>query len=388
MAAEKLIGEIVSQRAGVSEEEIQQKLESERRKTGGLISDETLLRIIAAGFGIDIQTDETSMPSLSIIDLVPSLNNVTLVGRVVAIFPPRAFNGRRSGKIASLLLADKSGILRVVFWNDNVALIESENVKVGQITRFSHGYTKEGRGGSVELHVGEKCQIENNPADADPKDFPDIGEFASKIGDLVRVQSGRKVNVLGRVKEVFPVFAFERQDSTTGKVMRFVLIDETGEVPVVVWNAKADELEKILRKGIKLQMADARVKNAMREGFEIHVDTETYVGILDSQDDLLNVAELKEGLDHVSIEGEIVTKPLLREVRTSRGETVKLATFESQDKTGKVWVSAWRKHADVAGNLSVGDRVLIRNAYVKKGFGNQIELTTREATEIVRRFVD
>jgi hypothetical protein len=34
--------------------------------------------------------------------------------------------------------------------------------------------------------------------------------------------------------------------------------------------------------------------------------------------------------------------------------------------------------------LKVGDRVLIKNAYVRRGFGDQLELSTGNATSIVR----
>jgi ssDNA-binding replication factor A large subunit len=73
---------------------------------------------------------------------------------------------------------------------------------------------------------------------------------------------------------------------------------------------------------------------------------------------------------------------LRREVTTSKGETVKLAVFELKDDTGTIQVSVWRKHAETVNNLKVGDRVRLTNAYVKKGFEDKIELSTRNATSI------
>jgi hypothetical protein len=34
--------------------------------------------------------------------------------------------------------------------------------------------------------------------------------------------------------------------------------------------------------------------------------------------------------------------------------------------------------------LKVGDRIVIKNAYVKRGFGDQLELSTRNATSIAK----
>jgi replication factor A1 len=317
--------------------------------------------------------------------LISGLNNVTVVGRVVAVFSPRAFRGVRSGKFASLLIADKSGILRIVLWNDKADLIESGKLKVGQIVRFSHGYTREDCTGKIELHIGERCEVGINPHDVEAKDFPTISKFTTKIGELTHATRNKKVNVTGTVKELFAVSDFERQDLSSGRVMRFVLADDPGEIAVVVWNEKVDELEKLLKVGVRLQIVNAKVKKAMGEGLEIHVDAMTYVGTVPPAERLMKIADLKEGGSDVDVEGEVATKPLIRDVRTSKQELLKLATFELKDETGRIWVSAWRNHAESAKNLKVGDKVIIEDAYVKRGFGDQLELATRNATSIVKK---
>jgi replication factor A1 len=382
MTSEKLIEQILSACSGISREEILERLESEKRRIGGFISDEILLRMIAAELGVKIPQNEALAPMLSIKDLVPNLGDVTVVGRVVAVFSPKTFEGNRSGKFASLFIVDESEIVRVVLWNDKASLMESGEIKVGQIVRFSHGYTREDRGGKVELHIGDKSEIEINLEDVEAKDYPDISKFAIKIGEITPAFKNKKVNLVGKVKELFAASTFKRQDSSLGKRMRFILADETGEIPVVVWNEKVDEFEKTLKKGAGLQIVNARVKKALSEGLEIHVDNGTYFGPLMLAEEFLKIADLKEGLDRVNVEGEVVTKPLHRDVKTSKGEVVKLTVFELKDETGRIWVSAWRKHADAASNLKVGDKVIIKNAYVKKGFGDQLELSTRNTTSI------
>jgi ssDNA-binding replication factor A large subunit len=387
MTSEELIKQILSRHPEFSRKQIIERLESEKKKIGGFISDETLLRIIAAEFGLDIPQNDVLAPTISIGDLVPSLNNITITGRVVAVFNPKTFEGNRSGKFASLFIADENGILRIVLWNDKTSSIESGEIKVGQIIRLSHGYTREDRSGKVELHIGDKGEIEINPKDAEEKNYPTISKLATKIGEIEQRHKNKRVNVIGTVKELFSTSTFKRRDSSSGKVMRFRLADKTGEIPVVVWNEKVDELEKTLKNGVKLQIVNAKVKKALGEGLELHVNGGTYVGALASAEEFLKIANLKEGLNHVNVEGEVVTKPMVRDVKTSKGEIVKLTVFELKDETGKIWVSAWRKHADIASNLELGGQVIIKNAYVKKGFGDQPELSTRSVTLIVKKVV-
>jgi replication factor A1 len=383
MAIEEIIKQIQLRRPELLREQILGKLEDKKRKTGGLISDEILFRMIASEFDVEIKNNQKTLTlMLSLRDLVPGLNDVTVVGRSIAIFLPKAFEGNRSGKFASLFVADKTGVLRVVLWDSKADLIESAKLTAGQLIRFSHGYTREDRSGRVELHIGDKSEVETSPSGVDAKDYPTIDKFATKIRDITEVYKNKRVNIIGVVKELFAAASFKRQDSTSGKVMRFTLADETGVIPVVVWNEKVDEIEQTLRKGVELQIVNAKVKKAISKGLEVHVGAGTHLEMLPLKEKFFKIADLIEGLAKVNVEGEVATKPMVRDVKTSKEEIVKLASFELKDETGSIWISAWRNQVDSVENLKVGDKIIIKNAYVKKGFGNQLELSTRNTTSI------
>jgi ssDNA-binding replication factor A large subunit len=166
--------------------------------------------------------------------------------------------------------------------------------------------------------------------------------------------------------------------------MRFVLSDDTGEVPVVVWNEKVDELDDVLKVGLQLQIVDAKIKKALGEGSELHIDSLTYVGVPSPDEEVLKLVELSEGMSRVNVEAEVASKPLIRDVETSKQGLLRVATFELQDDTGRIWFSAWQKHAESVKDLKVGDKLVMRDVYVKRGFNDQIELSTRNTTSIVK----
>jgi len=207
-------------------------------------------------------------------------------------------------------------------------------------------------------------------------------KFTTRIDHITLDQKHRKVNVIGKVKRVFPVSNFEREDSSSGKVMRFILADENGEISVVAWNEKVDELLPMLNEEASLQIVNARVKKTLEQKPEIHIDSETYVAAFVPEEEFLRISDLREELTHVNVEGEVATRPMLRHVKTFKNETVRLASFEMKDDTGKIWVSAWRKHSDTADKLKIGDRIALKNAQVKKGFDDQLEISTRDNTSI------
>jgi len=281
MTAEEIIQQILSKHPEVSRDRILETLQVEKSKTGGLIAEETLLRLIAARYGVEILQNRV-YHRLSITHLVSGLNDVTITGRVLAVYPPKTFEGERSGKFANLLIADKDAVLRVVLWNAKVDLIESGELKAGQIVRFSHGYTRDGRKGKAELHLGIKSQIEVEPQNVKADEYPSIRRFATKISEIT---SARKtIHLVGTVKTVFPASTFTRSDTSTGTVLRLTLADETGEIPVVVWNEKAEELEKAVKVNAGLRLVNARVKEALNGGFEVHVNSYTYVEVSERLD--------------------------------------------------------------------------------------------------------
>lgn len=384
MRASDIIGQITSKCPWISRDQVLTRLEKEKQKTGGLISDEALLKMIAAEFGCEFAKNEADISSLLIKDLFPGLNNVTVAGRVLAVFPLRTFDGAKKGKLAALLIGDKSGVLRVVLWNEKTALLETKEIEVGRLVSFSHAYTREYAGGKVELHVSEKSEAKSIPENSKNHAYPEIRRFMIKIDQLPSIRGDKRAIFAGTVKSVFPASTFERKDSSHGKVMRFVMEDSTGTISVVVWNEKADELENFLKIGDRLQVVNGKIKKGLGEEMEINVDADTYLGSISESEEFFGIAELKEGMNIVNIEGEVATKPLVRDVRTSKGEIVRLATFELKDETGRILVSAWRKQADAAANLVQGLKVTIKNAYVKKGFGgNERELSTRNDSSFI-----
>ncbi|MGD6806747.1 MAG: OB-fold nucleic acid binding domain-containing protein [Candidatus Bathyarchaeia archaeon] len=276
MTTQDLINEIKAKKPQVSEKQILEQLDAERTKCAGLLCDETLLRLIAAKWGVEVQQSTFNMCGvISSGRLFSGLYDVAVAGRLVAVFPAKTFQGQeKSGKFATLMLGDNEGLLRVVLWNDKAELVEKGELKAGQAVRFLHGYTRDDRYGKTELHLGDKSLIELQPNEKSQQ-YPPIENFTTKIASL-NPNSGN-VHICGSVKAVLGKSGFTRSDDTDGVVLRLALRDDTGEAVVVVWNEKVDELEKQLRESSKLLLVNARVKEGKNGAFEVHVDSNTFV---------------------------------------------------------------------------------------------------------------
>ena len=378
MTTQDLIQEILAKNPLITQEQILEKLQAERDRTGGLLGDETLLRLIAAKFGVQVQQNTIHNSGiLSTSRLFAGLYDVTVAGRLIAVFPAKTFQGaEKSGKFATLMLADNEGLLRVVLWNEKAELVERGELKAGQAVRLVHGYTREDRYGKTELHLGNKSKIEHEPV-AKASEYPSFEKFAAKINTLNNLSGN--VNLTGDIKKVLGESTFIRNDSSVGTVTRLTLEDDSGEVTVVFWNEKATELENTLKANARLLLVNARVKEGQNGGIEVHVDQNTFIDVQAAQMKYTKTASLAED-QIVNFEGVVTSLRESKEVTTSKGETIKLAVFDLKDDGGTVRVSAWREHAEAFKDLKIGDKVVLENVYVKKGFGGKIELTTRTAT--------
>ncbi len=377
MTTSPIIQAILEKHPELTEQQIQEILEQEKARSGGLLGDETLLRLIAARYSVEIVQPKTDfsriLPSGR---LFSGLNDVSVEGRLVAVFPARSFNGgEKSGKFANLLIVDDDSILRVVLWNEQVDMVESGELKAGQIVKLLHGYTRNDRYGKVELHLGTKSKIEINE---NPKTtYSGVEKFASKIGEITDTLGN--VHLAGMVKEVSGFTTFTKGDGAEGKVMRFTLADGSGEITVVVWNEKVDELERLLKPKACVSIVNGKVKQTESGGFEVHIDATSFVNVQPVALQMTKLADLKEG-ENVNVEGDVSNVDPIREVTTGKGEQIKLLNFELKDETGFVRVSVWRNQAEQLSELKLGDDVTIENAYVKKGYGNRVELSTRNGT--------
>jgi len=277
MPVDEIIDRILSSRRELTRRMILQLIDSKIKESKGFLTVESAARAVAAELGLEI-TRVSLMKGTSIRNLVSGLGNVTIVGRILHVNPPRTFtrsNGEE-GKMRSLYIADKTGVLRVVIWGEKAELLGSSET-IGKIVRFSHGYVRKGYGGRLELNIGLKGNIEISPPDIFEEEFPSINRFYKKIKQITKPET--RVNTFGRVMKISPINTFTREGGVSGKVRRIEIRDQTGRITVVLWNNKVDELGD-LEIGKYLEIFGAKVRKDLNGRLELHVDGSVDVTVL------------------------------------------------------------------------------------------------------------
>jgi len=280
MTFEDIISRILSERPELTRKKVLELIEAKERNARGFLTRESAALSLAADLGVAM--DETYFRrELQIKDLVSGLGNVTVSGRVIYVSPLKRFTrpDGREGARRSIHIADKTGMIKAILWDDK-ALSPDLECLLDKIIRLSHVSVKRKRGGRLELNVGSRGKIEIEPKDLKNEDYPPLTKFTKKISEITSDE--KDVSVIGLIKQVYPLVTFKRQDGSEGKVRRVKLEDETGEVILVLWDDKADLISED-HVGKYVMLTKVKIKQRFDGWIELQTKDRTEISFLEKK---------------------------------------------------------------------------------------------------------
>ncbi|AXI25621.1 replication factor A [Methanofervidicoccus sp. A16] len=371
----KLIEEILKK---IPKEELERRIEEKIEESGGLISREAAISIIASELNIDIEDYEDEEFNFSIKDISEGQNNVEITGKIVDISDVREFRKRDGtlGRVRNITIADNTGTIRLVLWDDKVEL--AEDLKVGDVVRIENAYTRKWRD-RIELSSGINFTIEKLDKYREER-YPEIKETYT-IGELM---PGIRARVKGEVATVYEKREFKRRDGTPGKVKAFILRDDTGVVRCTLW----DDLSEVEVNIGDIVEVEGYVREGMR-GLDIQVDN---IEILKKggpvESPIVDTSQLPNYVGEVvSIKGRIlrIFPPRTVEFEDREG---KVQDVLLMDKYGSVRVSFWGGSIQKLRDIKEGDTVLIKHCKVKSYLTPEgeevITLSAQSYSEVVK----
>ena len=369
---EEIIKRILALKPKLTKEAVERLIDEERAKAGGLLTEEAAAHLVASNLGLG-GAGERIEAKLRIGDLTSGLNDVSLTGRVIHVFPARSFTRRdgREGKVLRMLLGDRTGSVAIVLWDEKADLAAASKIKRGKIVRVLHGYTRERRG-EVEVNVGSRGQMYLEPLDAVDEDYPLMESFFRTPSE---VHGAGSVNLVGVVVDRYPMSTFTRRDGSVGKVARLVLVEGGGQINVVLWDDRVDELGEIeVGTRLRLTNASARVREGGRP--EVHLTWATAVEVLEvgvepeqPVSPWTKVADLRAGMRGVNVAARVGLIGGVREFKRRDGSVGKVASVLLEDDSGSIRLNLWGDDVEFLKEMRVGDVVAVENGYTRTGLG-------------------
>ena len=137
--------------------DLESRIKKKINDLSGLISEEGAAHIIANELGVELFS--SGQEKLKVKNIYAGMRSISTVGKVMRKFEVREFaKEKASGRVASLIIGDESGTIRVVFWNDQVKVWEQ--IKENDIIPFIIHIPNDSEWkGKIDLTLGSALDI-------------------------------------------------------------------------------------------------------------------------------------------------------------------------------------------------------------------------------------
>lgn len=190
----------ITKQTGLTEEQVQQKIQAKLQQLAGLISKEGAAHIISNELGIKLIENTGKIK-----DLYPEMRNVEFLAKVQAVYEIREFirSDQSTGKVGRFIAGDETGTIPIVCWNTQTDQLP--HLTNGTIVRITSGIVRENRG-QPEVHLNEQSKIIINPAGET------VGEVKAQKAarkTLKELKQDEPAEIMGTVVQAFNPTFFE-----------------------------------------------------------------------------------------------------------------------------------------------------------------------------------
>jgi len=265
-----LIGELLQQKPELSRDEVLRRIEEKKRTVGaGYLTDQGALFLVAGELGVSLRKEDLTS-DLSIKDLYIGANDVTVVARVLAVYPVATYNRKDggTGRYQRLALFDGKNSVRLTVWEEGLEQLEKLGLQVDAPVRVANAYVKQGLDGKATLNLGKRGKIQLLTDEKIMTKLQSLSTVAQKLPTLTKEE---QFVALDCVVSSEPRFSeFVRSDGSEGSLFQFGVVQDGGkETRVVVWSPSA---QPELKRGQKVRITNVRAKHSNSGDFEVHGD--------------------------------------------------------------------------------------------------------------------
>ena len=183
-----LIGELLAGRPELNREEVMRRIEEKKKTVGaGYLTDQGALFLVAGELGVSLRKAEASS-DMRVGDLYIGANDVTVVARVLAVYPVAVYNKKDGGqgRYRRMVLFDGKNTVRLTAWEEGVEQVEKLGIQVDSPVRVANGYVKQGLDGRPNLNLGKRGKLEVLTEEKTVAKLPALETLVQKLPVLTK----------------------------------------------------------------------------------------------------------------------------------------------------------------------------------------------------------
>ena len=188
-------------------------------------------------------------------ELRDGMRSVSVAGRVMSVNEPREFSRKdgTKGRVASVVLEDETGIVRLSLWDDDVNALS--DMPVGTVVAVENGYTRAGFGNTIDLNVGKMGTMKINP-DGVKVEKIDAAERVTQIKNLH--EGDKNLTVEGQLLDD-PISREVNTMRGPTNVVSFRVDDGSGEARISLWRDHGKAVEG-LTAGARIRLENCNIR--------------------------------------------------------------------------------------------------------------------------------
>ncbi len=188
-------------------------------------------------------------------DITPNFKSYSIKGQVVSLTPAKEFvrSDGNTGKVGTLNIMDSTGIIRIIFWNEDVDKIQG--IKEGDCISITQLSPRESKLNSktIELSASSNTIIKKIKGN-----FQYEAKLAKHIKELQEIDNLISFKgVLTSIRDIRKVALKSGEDVS---VIDFEVSDNTGSIRVTAWRDLAENLAEKLTNGMTVLVSNVKLK--------------------------------------------------------------------------------------------------------------------------------
>lgn len=370
-AFDDLLNQILSRNPKIGRDELLTMVERKKEESHGLLSDEGAIRLLAQQLSV-APSVSSDLKDQRISSVHAGLNDSTITGQVVSVSDLHEFqrSDGTQGRVLRMRVGDASGQINGVFWDSLADTVAREALTLGSRVRLLHGYTKFGRAGEVEFHLGSRANIQILGR-ASSQGF--ASNAASSVAGKLGASDPLRVRLL----------KLQKSQSEQGPTWALC----SGDAGLVIAKFWDNQAQSVLELGEGSLVAIENHWVTERNGL-VYLNVGAKATVRKESTDFVpdipmaTIKSLQPGSALWSIKGKIVERGDVREIETKEGRRTRVSNIELEDVTGKVRISLWDTHAQKGEGLRTGDTLRIVGIKVRENMNGEKEASTVFLTQI------
>ena len=207
----------------------------------------------------------------------------------------------------------------------------------------------------------------------------------------------KNIVLVGRIKDIYNVNSFNKNNGETGYVGSFLLHDKTGDIRIVLWDDQVSIFndERFERNEI-VKILNGTARAGRTAGLEVHVgkfskvilspEDVDYKKFPKIKDEFVNIQNINENSGSISTEGKVMNRFPVKEFTRRDGQIGRVSSMVLRDSTGRIRITFWNDDIEKIDNIEVGDFITLTNLNPRKSnFGeNRIDVHATKWTKITK----